>query len=326
MSLNQQQSKQIQSLRLIRTAFIGDVPSEKIEDGFRLNIHKYGDLGLFLKESFSDREPELIVLFQGFSDQYSPSEIDQLFEKHPLSRILVAYGPCCESDGRTRHLWPQTVRVPLWRLPQRIEREVDVLTGNSPALPVTATREETIHFENGPFANFPSGAAHSSEVIIFSPDTIWAEMISSVLASANYPSCRTMRTLGEIGSTWQEDSDDCRQIIFDIDPFNQTIKGWFFEHLINSGKNYTADSDQNQLPLSSSVSHIKPVNAIPKQEPNSCKGLIRSEQIVAVTNWLTPHCCKELEQFGISRRACKLNLPGILAALSQEMPGTKISD
>ena len=268
----------------------------------------------------------MIVLFQGFSDQYSRSEIDQLFEKHPLSRILVAYGPYCESDGRTRRLWPQTVRIPLWRLPQRIERETEVLIGNSPALPITATREETIHFEFEPLTHYSQGTAHSSEVIIFSPDTIWAEMISSALASVNYPLCNTIQDLGEMERVMQGNSDYCGQIIFDIDPFTEAIKGWLFEHLINSGKNYTEVSNQNQPPLSGSVSQNKNRKTHPKLGPGSCKGLIQSEQIVAVTNWLTPHCCKELGQLGISRRACKLNLPDILAAVSQEIPRTNISE
>ncbi len=316
----------MQSLRVIRTAFIGDVLSEKVEGGFRLDIHRYRELDLFLKVSFPGQEPELILLFQGFSDQFSPSEIDQLFEKYPLSRILVAYGPYCESDGRTRHLWPQTVRVPLWRLPQRIEREIEVLTGNSPALPLTATREETIHFEYKPLTDYSQGASHSSEVIIFSPDAIWAEMVFTALASVNQSPCFIMHTLGEMRGHLHGDSDYCGQIIFDIDPFNQTIKGWFFEHLINSGKNYTEVSNQNQPLLSGSVSHNNIKNTHPKLGPDSCKGLICPEQIVAVTNWLTPHCCKELEQLGMSRQACKLNLPDILATVSQEIPRIKSSE
>lgn len=326
MTLNQQQSKPMQSGREIRTAFIGEVPSGKITAGFRLDIHRYGELDLFLKESFSGQEPELIVLFQGFSDQYSPSEIDQLFEKHPLSRVLVAYGPYCESDGRTRHLWPQTVRVPLWRLPQRIKREIEVLTGNSPALPLTATREETVHFEYEPITHDSQAVAHSSEVIIFSPDAIWAEMVSSAMASINQPQCSVIQSLGEIGCRLRGDSNFCGQIIFDIDPFNSTIKGWFFAHLIDSGNNYTEVSVQNQPLLPGSVSPRNIENTLPKQSPDSCKSLIRPEQIVAVTNWLTPHCCKELEQLGMSRRACKLNLPDILAAASQGIPRTKSSE
>ena len=321
-----QQAEPVQNDRAFRTAFIEDTAEWFNHTDFRLTVERYDELDQFLEKNFSSgQEPELILLFQAFSDQYSPRAIYRLFEKHPLSRILVAYGPYCESDGRTRRLWPQTVRVPLWKLSQRIEREIEVLSGKIPTLPLTATAEEIVHFEYASFPgcspapsdSLPTVDSSTAQAVIFSPDSCWAETLRETFAALYRFHHNTLRTLGSLGDFFQANPDYCGQIFFDLDPYRRAIRNWLDEFLIDSGKNYIARSGRSPAEPIASVSPGKKPPSFPAKTDNSAKAVVHPEQIVAVTNWLTPHCRRELEQFGINRLACKLNLPGILAAASK---------
>ncbi len=301
--------------RKLRTVFIGDAATKEANAYTRLEIRSYSDLSFFLGESPASEEPELIILFQSFSDQFCPAEIDRLFKKYPLSRFLAAYGPLCESDGRTRNLWPQSIRVPFWRLDQRIDREIEVLTGKAAALPLTATREEAVHFEYQPLTDPSTNTECQSQAIVFSPDAIWAEMISDAWEAACQSQCLCIHTLGDLGSYLRAGKEYKGQIIFDIDPFNRSLKEWLTEHISDSGKNYTGDFSANREHQAGHLSPVESEGNILKQAATIKERSIVSGQILAVTNWLTPRCRKELEQLGVNRLVCKLNLPELLASV-----------
>lgn len=88
--------------------------------------------------------PDLVVIVQNWSDEHSRDEIDQLSRLAPLARWVVCYGSWCESDGRTRDLWPLAVRVPLRSAESRLAHEWRLLNGDAVVpLPMSASREET---------------------------------------------------------------------------------------------------------------------------------------------------------------------------------------
>jgi len=93
--------------------------------------------------------PDLVVISQTWSDEFSRDEVENLISECALARMIVAYGPWCDSDGRNRTTWPLAVRVPLWLLESRLLREVDVLSGRLEPLPLTANREEIFEFDRG---------------------------------------------------------------------------------------------------------------------------------------------------------------------------------
>src|SRR5258708_1025798 len=66
------------------------------------------DVRSLSREFANDEFPELIVVFQSWSDQYSASEVDELLAFAPLARVVVCYGAWCESDGRNRQIWPMS--------------------------------------------------------------------------------------------------------------------------------------------------------------------------------------------------------------------------
>jgi hypothetical protein len=95
----------------------------------------------------SDWSPALIVVCQTWPDEFSRRDVLRLFARFPLARWVCCFGEWCESDGRNRDAWPIGVRVPARDALGRLLRERDVLLQGTPALPLTAGREEAFEFD-----------------------------------------------------------------------------------------------------------------------------------------------------------------------------------
>ena len=91
--------------------------------------------------------PDLVIVCQHWPDEYSERDVRWLLSSYSLARLVCVYGPWCESDGRTRDIWPFSVRVPVRCSADRIGRELEVIAGASPPLPLTASRDEVFLFD-----------------------------------------------------------------------------------------------------------------------------------------------------------------------------------
>jgi hypothetical protein len=91
--------------------------------------------------------PDLVTICQLWPDEYTAAEVRQLMGAFPLARLICCYGPWCASDGRTRDVWPLSVRVPAAFAAQRIALELEVLAGTRWPLPLTASRDEIFLFD-----------------------------------------------------------------------------------------------------------------------------------------------------------------------------------
>jgi hypothetical protein len=74
-----------------------------------------------------------------------------------LARLICCYGPWCASDGRTRDVWPLSIRVPTALASRRIDLELEVLTGTRWPLPLTASRDEIFLFDPEQAIEAPAG-------------------------------------------------------------------------------------------------------------------------------------------------------------------------
>jgi hypothetical protein len=92
--------------------------------------------------------PELVIVCQHGSDEFAEPDVHRLIGLFPLARLVCCYGHWCASDGRTRDIWPLAVRVPVDAATERVRRELDVLSGRRPPLPLTASRDEIFLFDN----------------------------------------------------------------------------------------------------------------------------------------------------------------------------------
>ena len=67
----------------------------------------------------------------------------------PLTLWVCCYGAWCDSDGRTRSIWPISVRVPVSEAERRLNRVWQVLTEQrGEPLPLTASRDEAFEFDH----------------------------------------------------------------------------------------------------------------------------------------------------------------------------------
>lgn len=115
----------------------------------------------------SDWRPDLVILCQRWPDESSRAEIERLIAALPLARWTVCYGAWCESDGRTRILWPLAVRVPARACAPRLRHELDVLAGRCAPLPLTAARDEIFQFDS---AEPPPPMPLGLNVAVVTPD------------------------------------------------------------------------------------------------------------------------------------------------------------
>jgi hypothetical protein len=92
-------------------------------------------------------DPDLVIVCQLWPDEFRAVEVVQLLEAFPLARLICCYGSWCASDGRTRDIWPLSIRVPAARAARRIDLEIEVLAGSRWPLPLTASRDEIFLFD-----------------------------------------------------------------------------------------------------------------------------------------------------------------------------------
>lgn len=86
--------------------------------------------------------PDLVIVYQGVPDEFPQSGIDELIGLLPLARFIVAFGPWCESIGRTEQRWPVAWCVPVRHLATRLHHELRSQSTGEPVLPPTSSRDE----------------------------------------------------------------------------------------------------------------------------------------------------------------------------------------
>lgn len=91
--------------------------------------------------------PDLVIVCQHWPEEYTVADVRQILGAFPLARLICCYGAWCASDGRTRDVWPLSVRVPADSSPARIDLELEVLADLHWPLPLTASRDEIILFD-----------------------------------------------------------------------------------------------------------------------------------------------------------------------------------
>ena len=84
----------------------------------------------------------LTLVLQSRSDQLAPRDVERLVGATLFSGLFCCYGSWCEGDGRTRHIWPVSSRVPVRYAKQVIQEELRRQKCGRVFLPPTAARGE----------------------------------------------------------------------------------------------------------------------------------------------------------------------------------------
>ena len=135
--------------------------------------------------SFSvDEFPDLIIVLQSWSDEYSASDVNQLLAFAPLARIVVCYGLWCESDGRNRAIWPLASRVPTRSAESRVQREWSAICADNARkmLPLSASRDEVFAADH----SHVDRTATPLSYLIDTPDPAMAEFVRERLQAEGH--------------------------------------------------------------------------------------------------------------------------------------------
>lgn len=218
--------------------------------------------------------PDLIVIFQTWSDQFTATDVQHVLSRFPLARLVCCYGPWCDSDGRTRSLWPPASRIPAEWAARRIESELDFMSGTLRSsgtlslapLPLTAGRDEVFEFDCGdPFPSFKL----DGPVAVISPDRPWRDMIARALRSHQQPAVDELRidTFFAIHAATSKTACRYDKILFDADPWDDSRA----------------------------------------QELHSLRAAHSTSNLIAAVGYPRPHLVDELCAAGASHVACKLS-------------------
>ncbi len=171
---------------------LGDIPPAEFRPVLDL-IHRHVALGTrrSAADFRSSRQligsgwfPDLVIALHAWPDQFSVSDAGELISLCPLARVLCCFGPWCDSDGRTRAIWPLGVRVSAAGFASRFEHEVDFLANRREAggpLPLTASRTEIFEFD---FAHTPTRRESNQKFSVISPDRRFRDMLISAIKTA----------------------------------------------------------------------------------------------------------------------------------------------
>jgi hypothetical protein len=133
--------------------------------------------------------PDLIVVLQSWPDQFSENDVHKVLALCPLARIVCCFGPWCDSDGRTRSIWPLAVRIPLAAARRRLIRELALLENHddSPApLPLTASRAEIFESDFSVTADKSPENVRANTATVISPDRPFRHMLEAAARDWGY--------------------------------------------------------------------------------------------------------------------------------------------
>ncbi len=153
--------------------------------------------------------PDLVVVLQAWPDEFSEADFHDLLALCPLARIVCCFGPWCDSDGRTRSIWPLAVRVPATAALGRLTREWELLENQPSALrplPLTASRAEIFEFD---FCGLKPGIPTAQTATVISPDRRFQQMLESALRKGGLQICDA------------SDADPATAVLFDTDLWNE---------------------------------------------------------------------------------------------------------
>ncbi len=112
--------------------------------GTRAVVRQIADLAVPMVEP-----PDLVIVCQSWPDEFPMAEVTTALGRWPLAIWVCCYGAWCASDGRTRSIWPISVRVPVDEAENRLNHVWRVLTEQrGEPLPLTASRDEAFEFDH----------------------------------------------------------------------------------------------------------------------------------------------------------------------------------
>lgn len=164
--------------------------------------------------------PDLVIVCETWTEQYSGVEVHALLTLFPLARLVCCYGRWCLSEGRTREVWPLSVRVPAADAGRRLQREwldlCDARSAPASRLPLTASRGELYEFLTQGELTPPAVPIRAE---VDSPDPWLRQMWEQVLQQAGYAVESSAAETPAATKSASSSPPKAGLILFDLDPW-----------------------------------------------------------------------------------------------------------
>lgn len=157
------------------------VPSSRDSGTVEAQLRTAASLQHAINEIKAGLFPDLAIVYQGIPDEFPQSQIDELIGLIPLARIVIAFGPWCESIGRTEQRWPIAWCVPIRHLAARLQRELASLESGE-TTPPTASRDEAFS-ESASRVN-STGTSGDLTAAVFGDDAHFVGTVCDQIAAA----------------------------------------------------------------------------------------------------------------------------------------------
>lgn len=175
-----------------------------------------------LEEALTGRTDELqncdlVVVLQQTPDQYSAADVNRLIGATLFRRLLCCYGPWCESDARTRSVWPDATRVSMYVARSVIAAEIAGCRVDGDVLPATASREEVFGRRTCPTSHADAATKRRLAAAVISPDHVLRRTYTAALQQMGIAA--TSASPGSLTSNRLTDF-----VVYDFDPWNASTE------------------------------------------------------------------------------------------------------
>ena len=168
--------------------------------------------------------PDMVIVFQSWPDEISASEVETHLGRWPLALWICCFGSWCESDGRTRAIWPIGIRVPARAAIARLNRLWAIVTGRlQEPLPITASRDEAFEFDSTLIADRAADVIDVKDVVVIvrSPDTalrLWLSDLANSLGASHLDSnttafAKSTIVLWDVDPDWAQAMTEIKEFI-----------------------------------------------------------------------------------------------------------------
>jgi len=146
--------------------------------------------------------PDLVVVLQQWPDEFASADVQQFIGLVPLARWVCCFSSWCEADGRNRAIWPLSTRISARTAESRIRAELEVITRQRDAVPLTASRDESFEFDS--LARCPETETPAT-IQVISPDNEFASWLIDLLIQANHNAIKISPNISPAAVLWDAD-------------------------------------------------------------------------------------------------------------------------
>lgn len=178
--------------------------------------NSFADVSEWQSAHSAQQKHQITLVLQSHSDQYSPDDVSHLVGATLFSGLFCCFGAWCEGDGRTRQIWPCSIRVPLRYAKQVVGAELRRMNSGRPVLPPTAARDEVFFHRQA--SHTPEYFGQRGAALVVSPDRVYRLTFAQAVASCGWDVTDAGLATSQLASIRPPDL-----VVHDLDPQGDVV-------------------------------------------------------------------------------------------------------